>query len=72
MSHVGQKERGEDLRQRTNFEQRICGNGPCIARVLLAVNESPVGDHARRFRRHACRAFLDINAAAENVAYRVV
>ena len=33
--HVGQKERREDLRQRTDFEQRVGGNGSCIARSCL-------------------------------------
>lgn len=72
MHHVGQKERSEDLGQRTDFEQRVSGNGSCIARVLFAVDDHPSASTLDDPDGHACRAFLDVNATTENIAYRRV
>ena len=72
MHHVGQKERGEDLRHRTDFEQGVCGNGSCMAQIAFAVNDHPSAATLDDPDGHACRAFVDINATTENVAYRLV
>ena len=72
MHHIGQKERCEDLRHRTDFEQRVCGNGSRIARVLFAIHDHPSVSTLDDPCGHACRAFLDINATTQNVAYHLI
>src|SRR5262245_8874471 len=43
-----------------------------VARVLFTVNDHPRASTLDDPDGHACRAFLNINAAPENIAYRYV